>query len=88
MTGPLLAHLVERTPPGEAVGPDLAIPEGAEVIDLGDATLSPGFIDAHTHPTVVSTDDRKRGFGDTLHRELSEEAIESTVPACAGRRIQ
>ena len=25
------------------------IPEGAQVIDLGDATISPGFLDAHTH---------------------------------------
>src|SRR5277367_1601629 len=30
-----------------AVGSDVAIPDGAEVIDLGDATLLPGFIDAH-----------------------------------------
>jgi imidazolonepropionase-like amidohydrolase len=32
-----------------AVGPGAATPAGALVIDLGDATLSPGFIDAHTH---------------------------------------
>ena len=30
-----------------SVGPTSAIPAGAEVIDFGDATLSPGFIDAH-----------------------------------------
>jgi imidazolonepropionase-like amidohydrolase len=31
-----------------AVGPKAAVPEGAEVIDLGDATLLPGLMDAHT----------------------------------------
>ena len=31
-----------------AVG-DAAVPAGAKVIDLGDATLLPGFIDAHVH---------------------------------------
>lgn len=33
----------------KAVGPGLTVPSGAKVIDLGDATLLPGFIDAHTH---------------------------------------
>ncbi len=64
-----------------AVGTDLAIPAGAEVIDLGDATLSPGFIDAHTHLTGESTDDWKQQFVDGFRRELAEKAIESTVHA-------
>lgn len=32
-----------------AVGPSVEHPQGAKVIDLGDATLLPGLIDAHVH---------------------------------------
>src|SRR5947207_8046603 len=38
------------------VGANLPAPDGAQVIDLGDATLSPGFMDAHTHITLDFTD--------------------------------
>ncbi len=34
-----------------AVGSGLAIPKGTEIVDLGSATLMPGFIDCHTHVT-------------------------------------
>src|SRR6266571_2600513 len=33
------------------VGSNVAIPNDAKVIDLGDAPLSPGFLDAPTHLT-------------------------------------
>jgi len=35
-----------------AVGGPEVIPAGTEVIDLGMATLMPGFIDAHAHPLI------------------------------------
>jgi imidazolonepropionase-like amidohydrolase len=31
------------------VGSNIAVPSGAQVVDLGEATLMPGLIDAHTH---------------------------------------
>jgi imidazolonepropionase-like amidohydrolase len=35
-----------------AVGQSLPVPSGAQLINLGDATLLPGFIDLHTHLTL------------------------------------
>jgi imidazolonepropionase-like amidohydrolase len=63
------------------VGSNLPAPEGAQVIDLGDATLSPGFIDAHTHLTADFTDFNKRRL-----EELSLNVAEQTLRAASYAR--
>ena len=65
----------------KAVGTELPVPGGAKIIDLGDATLCPGFIDAHTHLTHERTADYNQGFVDSMRREVAEQAILSTVYA-------
>jgi imidazolonepropionase-like amidohydrolase len=36
-----------------AIGPDAAIPAGAEIIDLSNLTVLPGLVDAHTHLAIT-----------------------------------
>ena len=42
------------------VGPGLAIPSGASVIDLSNATVMPGMIDAHVHLNTGGNDEAQR----------------------------
>ena len=64
-----------------AVGPSANIPAGAEVIDLGDATLLPGFIDAHTHLTMPFSDDFRQAELNRLEKTVAEQALDASVNA-------
>lgn len=54
-----------------AVNPD-ATPAGADPIDLGDVTLLPGLIDAHTHLTMDLE-------GDWVHRGVTGTPVEAAL---------
>jgi imidazolonepropionase-like amidohydrolase len=62
-------------------GTSAGIPADAQVIDLGDATLLPGFIDAHTHLTGAYKVDFKQAMLDELQKPIPEEALDSSVNA-------
>jgi len=65
------------------VGSNLPTPSGAQVIDLGDATLAPGFMDAHTHLTLDYSGDYNVRRLHELDLTVSEQAIRATIFARA-----
>ena len=58
-----------------------AVPANAEVIDLGDVTLLPGFIDAHTHLTGESADNFYLAYFQNLLRQPTEQTLLATTYA-------
>jgi imidazolonepropionase-like amidohydrolase len=64
-------------------GSNLPIPNDAQVIDLGDATLSPGFMDAHTHLTADYSGNYNERRLQEVDLNVSEQAIRATTFARA-----
>jgi imidazolonepropionase-like amidohydrolase len=59
------------------------IPPNATIIDLGDATLLPGFIDSHTHLTMGFNPDYNAARLIQMSRTIPEQAIRATANARA-----
>jgi imidazolonepropionase-like amidohydrolase len=62
----------------QGVGAGAALPPGAAVIDLGDATLLPGFMDAHTHLSMQTSPDWKQDTLDRLRKTIAERALDAS----------
>jgi imidazolonepropionase-like amidohydrolase len=62
----------------KAAGSKLTVPAGATVIDLGDTTILPGFIDAHTHLSDESSDDWNADTIAGLRRTVAESALRAS----------
>ncbi len=63
----------------QAVGASASVPAGAEIVDLGDATLLPGFIDAHVHLNHEFSQDWKQDELDRLRKTIPEQTLDATV---------
>src|ERR1700747_3253208 len=64
-------------------GSNLPAPADAQVIDLGDSTLSPGFMDGHTHLTLDFSGNYNERRLKEIDLNVSEQAIVATAYARA-----
>ena len=62
----------------EAVGREIPQPETAEVVDLSDATVTPGMIDAHMHMYILLQKKQKRSRSSELHRKHFPEDLQQS----------
>jgi imidazolonepropionase-like amidohydrolase len=61
------------------VGTAIDVPSNAEVIDLGDVTLLPGFIDLHVHTSGEIGQNFLQTFYENLRMSVPEESIHASM---------
>jgi imidazolonepropionase-like amidohydrolase len=63
----------------KAVGAQVAAPPNAQVIDLGDRSVFPGLIDAHTHLCLTLVTQGGKGLEELLQRLLAATVLETNA---------
>jgi imidazolonepropionase-like amidohydrolase len=69
-----------------ALGPALAVPQGARVIDLAGRTLLPGFIDTHVHMTFTPAPSHEAGVTRAVKWHETDQALHGVAHAWATLR--
>jgi imidazolonepropionase-like amidohydrolase len=65
-----------------AVGPSVAVPKGAQVIDAAGRTVLPGIIDCHVHGTYRARDMRQHLLNTPTYNVLRSTAVLEETIAC------